>query len=410
MKKALRILAIVLVLAIAATLVIKNNVDKDYYDDYDYDLPLQAQVVEQTEAEGYRLEKVTFAARAGESVPALIALPAAKTAPVPMVIFLHGIGQDKDFLTDICKPFTDAGFGIASFDQFMRGERKLQDPGRWEEVKAFRARGWKTVNDTRRLVDYLATRDDVNINRLYLVGASYGAITGATALRFEERIAAGVLVYGGADVGLLLDSKVGREELGNLLPVAKAFGKFYLGVMDPARYAHDIAPRPVLLQNGREDSIISVAAAEALQNAVQEPKEVIWYDSDHPDDPALVERILGDALAWIEKQDARIAGTLSDNAKELAAAGTDPALAPLLHTTWKVGGTYITFIAPDKAHVRGGPIAAIAPDGLKVSVRYGAGEIGFSALGQDRSGTWDGSRLIIDGFRAKRVWEDPEGT
>jgi dienelactone hydrolase len=407
MKKALKIFVAVLVIGIAAALIFKNNVDKDFYNDYDYTLPLDATVTEESDEPGYQLEKVVFTARENETVPALITMPREANDPVPIIIFLHGIGQKKEFITEICEPFVNAGFGLACFDQYMRGERAIDADSPLDELAAFRARAWKTVNDTRRFVDYLVTRDDVDPSRIYLIGASYGAITGATAAAFEKRIGACVLVYGGGGIGALLDSKVGRETVGSWMPLAKAFGTVYLGAADPAQYAHDIAPRPTLLQNGREDSLISVEAAENLQNAVEEPREIIWYDSDHPDNPELVEKIMADALGWLKDQDARIEASLQKNREEIEQAGGDVAMAPLLHTTWKLGDTRIMFTEPGTAVARGGIVSTLSSDGIKVSVEYREGAISLSAMGLERSGTWDGASLVIDGHRARRVWERP---
>jgi hypothetical protein len=58
------------------------------------------------------------------------------------------------------------------------------------------------------------------------------------------------------------------------------------------------------MQNGREDSIVGPAAAQALYDVARDPKTLVWYDGDHIGlDEATVLRVLHDALRWIEGVD-----------------------------------------------------------------------------------------------------------
>jgi dienelactone hydrolase len=254
---------------------------------------------------------------------------------LPAVIFLHGIGQNKDFLKEITAPFNQTGFAVVSFDQYTQGERK---PGRKRSFLArfgaLAQRAAKTVNETRRLIDYLLAHPDIDPQRIYLVGASYGAVTGSIVMAKDKRLRAGVLVYGGADYRKLLDSyanhlgvaaalglidgrhlnpekpplpkltpsqerKVGGV-LGCIIPVAR----YFLGVADPIHYAGQISPTPVYFQNGKYDVLVPAAAGKALQDAAREPKKITWYESDHVGiDLEQTKRVLADGLKWLLEQD-----------------------------------------------------------------------------------------------------------
>jgi uncharacterized protein len=264
-------------------------------------LPLNAAVVETEVLPAYRREVFAFDGVAGMRVPGVLALPP-DGGPFPCLIFLHGIGQDKRFLDEIAAPFTEAGYAMVSFDQYTRGERRLPpDAGPLAEALALRRRGALTVNETRRLVDYLQTRNDIDGERIYLLGASFGAITGSTAAAFEPRLRAVVLTYGGGNLGLLLPSAQAQQELGDWTPLAARVAAFLLAPADPVRHVHRIAPRPVLFQNGTHDSLIPVEAAQALFEAAGEPKEITWYDSDHIGlDEEHVKRVLQDTIEWLQ--------------------------------------------------------------------------------------------------------------
>mgnify|MGYP001245841777 CR=1 FL=1 len=86
---------------------------------------------------------------------------------------------------------------------------------------------------------------------------------------------------------------------------------YFTSVWDPVKYVGQIAPRPVLIQNGDADTVIPERCARALQEAAREPKTVKWYKGDHLGktrdlDIPLVTAVLADALAFIQEQDAKV--------------------------------------------------------------------------------------------------------
>lgn len=294
-------------LAIALT-VLKALWDASYYRGYDRDLPLNVMLREdKTYPDGepkYRRLAFTFAGSAGQTVPAVGAWPLGGQGPFPCIVFLHGIGQEKEFLDRIAVPFVEAGYAMVTFDQYMRGERKLGETGKLAGLLAFRRRGAFTVIETRRLLDYLSRREDIAGERIYLLGASYGAITGSTAAALDQRIRAAVLCYGGGNFKHLLDNAEAARMLGVLAGPAKLLLTSLLAPSDPVRHVDAISPRPVLFQNGTRDSVIGRPAAEAFHAAAAQPKEVIWYDSDHVGlDEEHTWKVIHDAIDWVKRQD-----------------------------------------------------------------------------------------------------------
>jgi dipeptidyl aminopeptidase/acylaminoacyl peptidase len=175
---------------------------------------------------------------------------------------------------------------------------------------AFRERCRKTVHDARRLLDYLETRTDIDSDRMYLVGASYGAITGTVALAQDERFKAAALIVGGGNFRLIAQAPEVRRELPDwLLPFAGPLLAALAGVADPVRHAPGTAGRPVIMLNGSNDGVVIPESGEALYAALGEPKEIRWYPIDHPDreaDSAKVVEMLNDGLAWFVERDAEI--------------------------------------------------------------------------------------------------------
>lgn len=294
---------------VVGLLVLKGWADAHYYDGYHSSLPLNAHAEAAVAREGYRRIPFQFEGVPGQQVPSVLTLPETGAGPFPCIIFLHGIGQSKGFIDEIAAPFAQAGFAMVTFDQYTRGERRLDSDNVFVEGKALRRRAALNVIETRRLIDYLQTRTDIASDRIYLVGASFGAITGVPAAAQEPRIRAIVLIYGGGRIPKLLQSDAVVGELGWLSKPAAYVGSFFMSPADPIDYVGRLAPRPVLFQNGKEDSLIPAESARALQEAAGNPKDIIWYEGDHVGmDEALTRRVLDDALAWLQKRDKAFMG------------------------------------------------------------------------------------------------------
>jgi len=305
--------------AMAALAAWKADADRRFYDGYDRDAPLRASATEPAAVEAtarafgqsmtarYRRQRVEFEVRPGERVPAVLTLPMKAAGPVPAIVLLHGSHQQKEFVEQICTPFNEAGFAMACFDQHTRGERKVAG-GSLAAALAFRQRCWKTVHESRRLIDYLQTRSDIDGKRIYLVGASYGAITGVAVLAQEDRIQAAVLVVGGGNLPLLLKGREAERQIPAwLAPLAARAMMFWIGPAEPLRHAPRITKTPVLMQNGLNDGVVIPESGQALFAALGGPKEIRWYPVDHPDrekNGGEVQKMLAEALAWLQGQDA----------------------------------------------------------------------------------------------------------
>ena len=95
--------------ALAVTLtVLKALWDASYYRGYDSGLPLNVTLREDlpypADEPRYRRVSLTFEGCAGQAVPAVGAWPLGGQGPSPCIVFLHGIGQEKEFLVDFAGP------------------------------------------------------------------------------------------------------------------------------------------------------------------------------------------------------------------------------------------------------------------------------------------------------------------
>ncbi|HUW62166.1 MAG TPA: hypothetical protein VMZ06_14280 [Candidatus Bathyarchaeia archaeon] len=78
------------------------------------------------------------------------------------------------------------------------------------------------------------------------------------------------------------------------------------------------------------------------------------------------------------------------------------AAAALVGSTWKIGEFTANFKDATTVSLKGGALASIAPDGLDAKYTLADGKIEVNAMGTVKTGTFDGTNLIIDGSTAVR--------
>ncbi|MEO5959688.1 MAG: alpha/beta fold hydrolase, partial [Opitutaceae bacterium] len=164
-------------------------------------VPLAAEVKNVALAKDTLQQEFSYAAEAGQRVPAILIKPSAPSVRRPAVIVLHGTGGNKEgqvpFMTELARD----GFVAVAIDGRYHGARSKTGKGSTEYVDAllrtFRTGKelpffFDTAWDTMRLVDYLETRDDIDPRRIGLIGFSKGGIETYLVAAADPRIAAAV--------------------------------------------------------------------------------------------------------------------------------------------------------------------------------------------------------------------------
>ena len=118
----------------------------------------------------------------------------------------------------------------------------------------------RAVIDTRRALDWLATRSDIDQNCISIAGVSLGGIVASLAFKVEPRFANGVLVVSGSGAGGILEN--GDTAILNIFRAAAKANVVdpedfvdALQIVDPINVP-DLQPRPVLVMNGMSDVIM----------------------------------------------------------------------------------------------------------------------------------------------------------
>ena len=268
---------------------------------YDAHLPLSVKLGETRALDRARLTRFSYLSTHSQRVPALLFTPLTASAahPVPCLVLLHGLGGNKEMMAFLALDAAQAGYAALAIDEYGQGERAAPPkPGETQEVQL--ATGVRqTAVDVRRGLDYLATRKDVNSQRIGLVGISLGAIIGTVTAGVEPRIKATALISGGGDWGLILKTlsanraDVGGRSTAGFKGLDYDQVSAYLAPEDPLTFAPHVAPRALLMLHGRKDEVIVPQAAQELFDAAREPKEIHWFAPyGHVPPPEVVEPAL----------------------------------------------------------------------------------------------------------------------
>jgi dienelactone hydrolase len=229
----------------------------------------------------------SYMSEAGQRVPGVLVKPATQPSAAshrPVVIALHGTGGTKESQLPFLRACAERGFLGVAIDGRYHGQRTKAGKGSAEYQDAI-LRAWRepgkehpfyydTAWDVSRLIDYLATRDDVDPTRNALIGTSKGGIETYLAAAADERIACAVPCIGVQSFKWALDhdawrSRVGTiktafdtaaKEAGVASPDATFVAAFYdrvapgiAGQFDGPAMLPLIAPRPLLVINGDSD-------------------------------------------------------------------------------------------------------------------------------------------------------------
>ncbi|MDA2928246.1 SUMF1/EgtB/PvdO family nonheme iron enzyme, partial [Acidobacteria bacterium AH-259-G07] len=214
----------------------------------------------------WTLEKITFdGAYGNERVIAYLLLPKSAAPPYQTVIYFPGSGAIGRQSNEAV--FERFGFlvktGRALMCPVYKGTYERRDglTLTWPDTTHRYAEDlMKWVKDFRRSIDYLVTRQDIDVDRLAYLGSSWGGRMGAVIPAVEDRLRVSVLHLGGLASGVALPE------------------------VDQINYVSRVTI-PVLMLNGRYDSIEPLETAQKsmfrLLGTSEADKRHVVYETGH---------------------------------------------------------------------------------------------------------------------------------
>ncbi len=187
------------------------------------------------------------------------------------IIILHGVSESKIAGLPYAREFHNQGYNVFLFDSRRHGE----SDGR------FCTYGYHEKYDARIVIDYLLTRNDVQVGKIGLMGWSMGGAIALQVATVDKRVAAVVAESGFATLRTVFDDyqkriiKLPWHYLRNIvIKRSEALAAFKANDVAPVEAVKNIRI-PVFLLHGTEDNLIKYNYSELVYAAANEPK-TLW--------------------------------------------------------------------------------------------------------------------------------------
>jgi dienelactone hydrolase len=196
---------------------------------------------------------------------------------MPVVIFLHGMGGNKEGDAKRLRDLAGKGFFVLALDAHLHGERKI--PGMFQASRVTGDLGednaiWfhqssvsHTARDVSKIIDSLSARSDVDASRVGVMGISMGSSTCMVLAWKEPRISAVVGFIGAVDFRYdMTKTAPGPEHDAKWKALSPRVRQLVTSI-DPRERKAAIAPKALFLANGAKDKGIDI---ESIKTFVKE--------------------------------------------------------------------------------------------------------------------------------------------
>lgn len=256
---------------------------------YDASEPLDLQIIKTTTTSSAALTDLTFASPKGGPITATLVVPSTPAQPAdhsrPAILFLHwGLGDRNEFLPD-ATDLAQSGVVSLLIDMPFRRPKPWKGDIDPETPNYDRDQYTRAVVDSRRSIDLLLARPDIDPQRLAIVGHSYGAHIGGVLAGSDRRARACVLMGGLAHLSESFKTSPNdwNVRVRESLPPGRL--EVYVAELAPIDAGNFIAaapPRSVLFQWGSRDEYVSAAEAADYERAAGPAMaQTQTYDAGH---------------------------------------------------------------------------------------------------------------------------------
>ena len=204
----------------------------------------------------------------------------------PAVIVLHILGGDFELSRLFANCLAQHGVHALFVKMPYYGPRRdsasaqrMVSPNPHETVAGMT----QAVLDIRRGVSWLASRPEIDGERIGVFGISLGGITSALVTAVEPRIQRACYVLAGGDIaGAGWDSPHAQPVRERWLAQGRTREEFVaiLQAIDPVTYAQSAHGKRMLMLNATDDEIIPRACTLSLWKSLGEP-EIRWLKGGH---------------------------------------------------------------------------------------------------------------------------------
>jgi len=228
-------------------------------------------------------------------------------ARAPLVILLHGMGDHSVIPCKLlAKSLASNGTAClilylmvhsSRLPEHMRQQYPVFTPDEWFQI--YRT----SVIEVRQVIDWAGRREEIDGEKIALLGISFGGFISAIAMGVDERIGAGVFIVSAGNsekisrmsqLGAIIKDyrrteaeyqRLQQSYMQYLAEVAEKGVEYVTParenfLIDPMTYAYNLRQRPLLMINARWDEAVSADAALDFWRACGQP-DIIWLPATH---------------------------------------------------------------------------------------------------------------------------------
>ncbi len=255
---------------------------------YDQSIPLNVKTVMLEDKGAYTREKFVFTTSDKSRVSGLLAIPKLNKPNYPCMILIHsGTGRKEDWWAEDGwirgKSFTEkllqTGYAVLAIDADGHGERAINYDYvpltslayETKEIYNITKLLVQTTIDHRRAFDYLKTNTSIDSSRIGVMGYSIGGMICTYLCTQLPQLKVAVLCASGSEF------------------------EFTSPAVFPLHFAPRIKDIPVLLLDGKDDTLFPASQVEDFRKLLKTKHKLIFYESGH----LLPVKYLDDAYEWI---------------------------------------------------------------------------------------------------------------
>jgi dienelactone hydrolase len=258
--------------------------------------------------------------RPGDALDLYVVLPKGVKKP-PAVLYLYNYTDDTDrFKNDgWCRRVTSDGVAAIGFVSALSGHRFHDRPMKQWFVSELQESLGSTVHDVKFILDYLASRGDIDMERIGMFGQGSGATIALLAAAADSRIKAVDALDPWGDWPVwLAKSGVGADDPERADRLQPAFLK-QVAPLDPVQWLPKVHAPYIRIQQNLQDGATPRVCKDRIKAAAPKPAEFKRFDST-----AAFMRVAGGGrlFEWIKDALDKPVVPLAQKATAVASRGT----------------------------------------------------------------------------------------
>ena len=196
----------------------------------------------------------------------------------PVILYLYSYPSDSDTFVDqdFCKLVTKNGFAAIGFVSALTGHRYHDRPMREWFISELRESLVSSVHDVQMILNYLATRGDLDMDHVGMFGEGSGATIAILAAAVEPRLKVLDLLdpWGDWPDWLSKSSLIPKEERADYLK--PEFLKL-VELLEPIKWLPQLQSRTLRLQDALYDKVTPSIAKKRIESAMPASAQIVRY-------------------------------------------------------------------------------------------------------------------------------------